>query len=123
LKKTTLFLLILIFISLGLGLSAQNYQLNNGLNGSVITTCSGNFYDSGGAAGNYNNNQNLTVTFCPSVSGQVITVSFSQLQVENTFDRLRVYDGPTPFHLPQAQDVSPSTSHQMVQLHRRDGRV
>jgi len=95
LKKTTLFLLILIFISLGLGLSAQNYKLNNGLNGSVITTCSGNFYDSGGAAGNYNNNQNLTVTFCPSVSGQVITVSFSQLQVENTFDRLRVYDGPT----------------------------
>ena len=85
---------LLLFLCCSSTLVAQNYQLNNALNNSTVNTCAGNFYDSGGPGGQYNNGQNLTVTFCPDVPGQVITVAFSQLQVENNFDRLRVYDGP-----------------------------
>ena len=76
-------------------LQGQNYNLNNALSGSTVNTCSGNFYDSGGNGGAYNNNQNLSVTFCPDVPGQTITLNFSVLNVENGYDNLYIYDGPS----------------------------
>jgi len=58
----------------GLELNAQTYNLGSApaTNGATISTCSGMFYDSGGASGNYGNNQNFTVTFCSATAGQQV---------------------------------------------------
>lgn len=57
--------------------------------------CGENFYDSGGPSGDYPSNANETVTICADVPGDVVTVSFSFFDVENGFDNLAIYDGPT----------------------------
>ncbi|MBK7183142.1 MAG: hypothetical protein IPH89_09495 [Bacteroidetes bacterium] len=69
----------------------QTYTINTG--GSV-TTCSGTIYDSGGSGGNYGNNENNIMTFCSS-SSNCISITFTAFDVENNYDRLRIYDGPT----------------------------
>ena len=75
-------------------LFSQNYFLNNSLNNSTISTCSGNFYDSGGASSNYSNNQNRTVTFCSNISGQSIFLNFFQFNLQSGYDVMYIYDGP-----------------------------
>lgn len=47
-----------------------------------------------GATGNYGNNVSSTQTFCAN-AGQLLTVTFDQFQVENQWDKLYVFDGPT----------------------------
>jgi gliding motility-associated-like protein len=61
----------------------------------TISTCLGYFYDSGAASANYGNNENYTVTFCSSVSGQQIKFTFSAFNTEAGVDILTVYDGPS----------------------------
>jgi hypothetical protein len=61
--------------------------------GGTITTCSGNFYDTGGAAGTYGINQSIVTTICPSVAGDCISLNFSAFNVESGWDFLRIYDG------------------------------
>ena len=74
---------------------AQTYEID-AVNGQTITTCSGTFYDSGGAGGNYQLNENYSVTFS-SANGQPITVDFLSWDVENNatcaWDGLRIYNG------------------------------
>lgn len=60
---------------------------------SAITTCSDTFYDTGGPLGNYSNNQNYSVTYCPAVAGQCIRAEFTSFSLENSWDYLDVYDG------------------------------
>ncbi len=55
--------------------------------------CGGNFTDQGGPAGNYPNNSNNVVTICPSVPGDMVTVTFTSFNTEPAFDALYVYDG------------------------------
>ncbi|MBL7807595.1 MAG: proprotein convertase P-domain-containing protein [Saprospiraceae bacterium] len=72
-------------------LHAQNYLMN----GNPITDCSGTFYDPGGPAGNYPNNQNLVTTICSDGSnGTHIRLSFSGAAL-GPGDVLCFYDGPT----------------------------
>lgn len=61
--------------------------------GQTINTCAAYFYDSGGSSGSYGNNQNRTTTFCAD-SGHV-RIDFSSFSVENGYDYLYIYDGPT----------------------------
>ncbi|MFD2892023.1 fibronectin type III domain-containing protein [Flavobacterium chuncheonense] len=54
--------------------------------------CGGNFSDSGGASGNYGNNQNIVTVLCPDTTGDVVTVSFSSFNTQ-AGDILYVYNG------------------------------
>lgn len=60
----------------------------------TANVCSGNFYDSGGAGGNYSNSESFTQTIC-SNSGNCVQVNFSSFSSEAGFDLLTIYDGPT----------------------------
>jgi PKD repeat protein len=64
----------------------------NMANGSV-TTCTGNFYDSGGSAGSYANSLNLTETFYPSTPGAMVRMTFNSFSTESGYDYLRIYNG------------------------------
>jgi hypothetical protein len=65
---------------------------------SVVTTCNGQFYDSGGPVNNYNDNENFIYTFIPGTPGAKINASFPAFDVEYEpncdYDWLKVFDGP-----------------------------
>ncbi len=65
------------------------YVITNG----TITTCPGNFYDSGGLSGEYQSSENFTETFYPSTPGAQIRFEFSAFETESGYDYLRIYDG------------------------------
>jgi PKD repeat protein len=64
---------------------------------STITTCSGAFYDTGGAAGNYNNGEDITMIFLPGSAEAKIKCEFTMFNVEDEsscdYDWLKIYDG------------------------------
>jgi PKD repeat protein len=66
-----------------------NFQITNG----SITICTGNFYDSGGAAGAYQNSENITETFYPSTPGAMIRFNFTSFATESGYDYLKIYNG------------------------------
>ncbi len=63
--------------------------------GSVLTQSGTNIYDTGGSAGVYTNNEFSTYTYCPTTPGEVLTMTFSSFSVEQNFDFLTVFNGPT----------------------------
>jgi hypothetical protein len=70
-------------------LFAQNINMSNG----STNTCSANFYDSGGLASNYGNNENLSHTFFPASAGTFIELTFTSY-VSGPADQIAIYDGP-----------------------------
>ena len=62
------------------------------VNGQTISTCTGYFYDSGGSGGNYQNNENYTVTFQAPVE-QVMRIYFDSFETQSGQDLLYIYDG------------------------------
>lgn len=67
------------------------------MSNATITTCTGDFYDPGGSAANYNNNQDFTMVFNPSVTGNVLKFTFTSFELEAqsscSYDYLKIYDG------------------------------
>ncbi|MCX6269398.1 MAG: PKD domain-containing protein, partial [Bacteroidetes bacterium] len=61
-------------------------------NGSV-TTCTGDFYDTGGPSGVYQNNEVIVETFYPSTPGSMIRFAFSSFATESGYDTLTIYNG------------------------------
>ncbi len=59
---------------------------------STLTTCSGNFYDSGGPSNPYAGNEYQATVIAP-INAQSVTVNFSSFDLENGFDSLYAYDG------------------------------
>lgn len=82
-----------LFLILGLIVSfsifGQTYNNPNSTN----NTCTGTFRDQGGT-GNYANNLDRTTTFC-SNAGNCVRVNFTAFNIENGWDFLYIYDGPT----------------------------
>ncbi len=68
-----------------------------------VQTCNGVLFDTGGqGAGGYQNNENFTLTICPDVPGDVVTVVFNNFGLNttntatppaNNMDNLTIYDG------------------------------
>ncbi|CAN5512425.1 hypothetical protein BH11BAC2_BH11BAC2_15760 [soil metagenome] len=65
-------------------------------NGTASTqnACSGYLYDSGGPGGDYTDNTNSTVTISP-LGASTVVLTFTAFNMENTYDFLNIYDGPT----------------------------
>jgi PKD repeat protein len=61
-------------------------------NGS-ITTCTGDFYDSGGPSANYQDGESFTETFYPSTAGAKVRAVFSSFSTEVGYDFLKIYNG------------------------------
>ncbi|PWL24123.1 MAG: hypothetical protein DCO96_15145 [Fluviicola sp. XM-24bin1] len=88
-NKLTFAPLLVVLFCITLGYSyAQTYNMPGG----TITTCSGNFYDTGGSGGNYGNGENIVTTFC-APAGQCVTITFTDIDLRNN-DQLGIYDGP-----------------------------
>ncbi|MEJ5302788.1 MAG: PKD domain-containing protein [Bacteroidales bacterium] len=77
------------------------------MSNTTVNTCTGNFYDSGGETGTYQNNENYTMTFNPGTSGNKVKAQFLSFETESGYDYLYIYDGPStaspqvsgsPFH-------------------------
>lgn len=60
----------------------------------AMAQCGTTVYDTGGAGGNYGNNQNLTWTYC-APPGQLLTLTFTAFNTEAFWDELSVHNGPT----------------------------
>lgn len=73
----------------------EYYKLvNANPNISTITSASGSFYDSGGANGNYGNDERKLWFFAPSNVSSV-SLNFTSFNIENNWDYLFIYDGST----------------------------
>ena len=68
--------------------------INNNPSIQTITTSSGNFYDSGGASGNYTDDERSLWLFQPA-SASSVTLNFSSFSLEAGYDRMFIYDGST----------------------------
>ncbi|MGB2142866.1 MAG: fibronectin type III domain-containing protein [Flavobacteriaceae bacterium] len=57
-------------------------------------SCGDILFDSGGATGNYANNESTTVTIFPENTGDLVTFTFLSFDIESGWDFLTVYNGP-----------------------------
>jgi len=104
-------LLLLSFIGCSFSLFAQTYtHPTTGINSTyagacMVNTCSGTYYDNGGAGGNYAANiNNIYRTFCPSTAGMCVRATFTSFSMNDTYflcggpssccDYLSILNGP-----------------------------
>ncbi|WP_395066624.1 fibronectin type III domain-containing protein [Flavobacterium sp.] len=59
----------------------------------IPPACGGVFTDLGGANANYTNGTDYTVTICPTIPGEQVTVTFTDFFTEANWDGLYVFDG------------------------------
>ena len=81
-----IFLLSLMLFCANLAFT-QTYTISS----TSINTCSGTLYDTGGAGGNYGNNESFTMLLC-SDNGSVISLQFTQFNLAAS-DMLQIYNG------------------------------
>lgn len=68
--------------------------INNNPSITAITGISGNLYDSGGASGNYTDDERLLWLISPQ-DAQTISINFTAFSIESGYDNLFIYDGAT----------------------------
>ena len=56
-------------------------------------TCGSVVYDTGGPSGNYANNQNYSVTYCPDNPGDAVTLTFNSFATEAGYDFVTIHNG------------------------------
>jgi hypothetical protein len=59
----------------------------------AVVACGSTVYDTGGAAGDYSNNESYTITYLPDTAANVVTLDFTLVDLENCCDTLTIYDG------------------------------
>jgi hypothetical protein len=59
----------------------------------TTASCGDTIYDTGGASGNYSANESYTATYFPDTAGNVVTLNFTLVDLENCCDDLEVFDG------------------------------
>ncbi len=57
------------------------------------SACSGTLFDSGGPAGDYSDNENLTFSICPASPTQCIHLNLENYSIQPFFDFLKIYAG------------------------------
>ena len=62
--------------------------------GETQLTCSGYLFDNGGSASNYTDQTDNSITIAPTGASSV-TLTFTSFRLENNYDYLYIYDGPT----------------------------
>ena len=76
---------------------ADTFVMNN----SSVTTCSGTFFDPGGEANNYGNNQSYTMVFNSALPNHQIRLDFAEFNLEASTncsnDYITIHNGKTPF--------------------------
>ncbi|MCC6601048.1 MAG: hypothetical protein IT223_10295, partial [Crocinitomicaceae bacterium] len=68
--------------------------INDNLSSCAFQACTDTIYDMGGPFGNYHNTEDYTFTIAPSGASSV-TLTFLSFNLENGFDYLTVFNGPT----------------------------
>ena len=71
--------------------NAQNLAMQNG----SWTECDFILTDSGDVTSNYGNNENFTLTLCPSNDGDYVSIQFLEFSTQLNADILSVYNGPS----------------------------
>ncbi|WP_375238594.1 PKD domain-containing protein, partial [Aurantibacter sp.] len=69
---------------------AQDVSMQNG----TFNQCMGVFSDSGGQSGLYSNDENFTITFCPTTAGDNVQLDFTVFSTQANVDVLSIYNGP-----------------------------
>jgi hypothetical protein len=69
--------------------------LNNTPVVTTVTATGGTFYDTGGAAGAYANDERKLWLFQPSGGATSVSMNFTSFNLENNYDYLFIYDGAT----------------------------
>ena len=72
---------------MGFTIAAQA-QVVMGTTASPANVCTGSFYDSGGAGGNYASNEAEILTICPDNPGDLLRVTFNSFATEGNWDGL-----------------------------------
>ena len=98
-NKLYSFLTTWMFVLAGFSSFGQNYTMQNG----TEDDCAGNFFDSGGNAGDYSSSENFVYTFCSTTPGDVMQFVFSAFSIENNFDDLNIFDGATTVYMLKLQ--------------------
>ncbi|MFH1321828.1 MAG: PKD domain-containing protein, partial [Bacteroidota bacterium] len=58
----------------------------------AITTCTGNFYDTGGSGGNYTDDERYLTVISP-IGASSVTITFNSFDLESDWDYMYIYDG------------------------------
>ena len=79
-------------------LKANNVALYNKIGGPQIirseNTCEEEFTDLGGVSGEYQNYARDTIVYKPGSDGEIVTLDFEYIDIEEKWDFLSIYNGP-----------------------------
>ncbi len=87
----------------------------------TIETCVGKFFDTGGESGDYQNNENLVLTFKPSTLGAKVKMNFTSFDIENSYDYMYIYDGYNSNATQIGGDYTGTNSPGIVEATNADG--
>ena len=82
----------ILFTLLASSAWSQTINLDATVNGTTQSTCSATLYDSGGPSGQYQNDEDYSITFC-STNGDCMQVDFTSVDMEPGYDYVYIYDG------------------------------